>query len=157
MNHAKLLLLISTSLLLQACSGGSEPAADAETPANSDATETPANRVYIISPTNGSIVTSPVVFRFGIEGYTLAAAGTYEANTGHHHLFIDTPLPALDKRIPSDANHKHFGNAQKSGRIELEPGEHTLQLVLGDGNHVPHATAIVSEPIVITVVAESVE
>jgi hypothetical protein len=160
MNHAKLLLLISTSLLLQACSGDSEPAAVAETPANSEGSEpaalaeTSANRVYIVSPANGSIVTSPVVLRFGIAGYTLAAAGTYEANTGHHHLIIDTPLPALDQPIPSDANHRHFGNAQKSARLELEPGEHTLQLLLGDGNHVPHSTAIISDPIVITVVTE---
>jgi hypothetical protein len=145
MNHTKVLLLITTTLLLQACSGGSEPAAVAETP---------ANRVYIASPANGSTVTSPVTIEFGIAGYTVAAAGTYEADTGHHHLLIDTPLPALDQPIPSDANHKHFGKAQTSVSLELEPGEHTLQLLLGDGNHVPHSTAIISDPIVITVVTE---
>jgi hypothetical protein len=105
-------------------------------------------------PANGSTVTSPVTIEFGIAGYTVAAAGTYEADTGHHHLLIDTPLPALDQPIPSDANHKHFGKAQTSVSLELEPGEHTLQLLLGDGNHVPHSTVLISDPIVITVVTE---
>jgi hypothetical protein len=41
--------------------------------------------------------------------------------------------------------------------LELDPGDHTLQLLLGDGNHVPHDTALISDPIVITVVADAVE
>jgi hypothetical protein len=35
--------------------------------------------------------------------------------------------------------------------LALAPGEHTLQLVLADTNHVPHEPPVVSEQIRITV------
>jgi hypothetical protein len=35
--------------------------------------------------------------------------------------------------------------------LSLAPGKHTLQLVLGDANHIPHQPAVVSERITITV------
>ena len=146
MKHCKTLMIVVATLALQACSDGAEEISVEGIPS-------PDARVFIASPANGSTVTSPVTVEFGVEGYTLAPAGTYEELTGHHHLLINTPLPPLDSPIPSDENHLHFGKAQTSAEIELEPGEHTLQLLLGDGNHVPHSTALISDPIVITVVA----
>lgn len=143
MKHRNTLLLAAAIILLQACSGGSDQAS--------------TNRVYIVSPANGSTVTSPVTIEFGIEGFTLAPAGTSEAGTGHHHLMVDTPLPPLNQPIPASDKHLHFGKAQTSTVLELQPGEHTLQLLLGDGNHVPHSTALISDPIIITVTAEAVE
>jgi hypothetical protein len=71
--------------------------------------------------------------------------------TGHHHLIIDAPLPAMDDPIPADDNHKHFGGGQTETTIELPPGEHTLQLLLGDLNHVPHDPPVISDRITITV------
>jgi hypothetical protein len=108
-------------------------------------------KVTITSPANGATVKSPVTVQFAIEGMTLAAAGTSEPNTGHHHILIDTPLPALDQPIPKNVGHVHFGQAQTEGQIELPPGQHTLQLLLGDGNHVPHDPPVASEVITITV------
>jgi hypothetical protein len=35
--------------------------------------------------------------------------------------------------------------------LTLAPGKHTLQLVLGDSNHIPHNPPVVSEQITITV------
>jgi hypothetical protein len=151
MKHCKILSAMAAVALIQACSGGGDPAQTTVAPAEAEA------RVFIVSPANGATVSSPVTVEFGISGYTLAPAGTYEEGTGHHHLLVDTPLPPLDAPIPADANHLHFGKAQTSAIIELAPGEHTLQLLLGDGNHVPHSTALVSEPIVITVAEEAVE
>jgi hypothetical protein len=148
MKHRNILLLTAMTLLLQACSGGSDPAPE---------TQAIVAKVYILSPANGATVTSPVTVEFGIDGFALAPAGTFEADTGHHHLLVDTPLPALAQPIPADNNHLHFGKAQTSTVLELEPGEHTLQLLLGDGSHTPHTTALISDPIVITVVAEAVE
>ena len=145
MKHRKILISLLAALALQACSNGGDESSVAGIPS-------PDARVFIISPENGSTVTSPVTVEFGVEGYALAPAGTYEELTGHHHLLVDTPLPPLNAPIPSDQNHLHFGKAQTSAEIELEPGEHTLQLLLGDGNHVPHATALISDPILITVV-----
>jgi hypothetical protein len=107
--------------------------------------------VYIISPKDGETVTSPVKVVFGLSGMGVAPAGVDKKNTGHHHLIIDADTPALDKPIPSDEKHKHFGGGQTETTIKLSPGKHTLQLVLGDKNHVPHNPPVVSKKITITV------
>ena len=46
---------------------------------------------------------------------------------------------------------KHFGKAQTEAELKLAPGTHTLQLVAGDGNHVPYDPALASKKITITV------
>lgn len=110
-----------------------------------------AAKAYIISPEDGAIVTSPVLVQFGLEGAGVAPAGVEKANTGHHHLLIDTDLPDLSKPIPADEHHKHFGGGQTQVELELEPGEHSLQLLLGDFGHTPHNPPIMSEKITIKV------
>jgi len=109
-------------------------------------------RVYIILPTDGAVVTSPVKVRFGLSGMGVAPAGTDNKHTGHHHLLIDVDrLPPLDRPLPSDAQHRHFGGGQTETELELAPGRHTLQLLLGDGNHIPHEPALLSKKITIEV------
>jgi hypothetical protein len=108
--------------------------------------------VYIITPSDGERVTSPVTVRFGATNVGVAPSGVDHDNTGHHHLLVDTGLPNLNSPIPADDNHIHFGGGQTQTRVDLEPGEHTLQLLMGDARHVPHDPAIASEPITITVV-----
>jgi len=115
-------------------------------------TPSPAGaEVYIIAPQDGASVKSPVTVRFGLKGMGVAPAGVAFDNTGHHHLLIDTDVPALDAPIPADANHVHFGKGQTETGIELKPGKHTLQLLLGDQAHVPHDPAVVSKKITVTV------
>lgn len=109
-------------------------------------------QVYIISPADGDTVSSPVTVKFGLKGMGVAPAGVDKASTGHHHLLIDLAnLPALDKPLPADANHKHFGGGQTEVTIELSPGKHALQLIMGDNNHIPHEPPVMSEKITITV------
>lgn len=108
--------------------------------------------VYIISPADGDTVTSPVTVRFGLKGMGIAPAGVAKANTGHHHLLIDMPEgPALDKTLPAEANHVHFGGCQTEATIELSTGKHTLQLIMGDMNHIPHNQPVISEMVTVTV------
>lgn len=107
--------------------------------------------VYIISPRDGETVSSPVTVMFGLKNMGVAPAGVERANTGHHHLVIDAELPPPGIPIPASENYIHFGGGQTQTTIELAPGKHTLQLVLGDFMHVPFEPVIASEQITITV------
>lgn len=109
---------------------------------------------YIISPADGATVKSPVTVLFGLKGLGVAPAGVEKAKTGHHHLLIDTDLPKgdeLNDPLPADAHHIHFGGGQTQTTVELKPGKHTLQLVMGDAGHVPHNPPLASKKITITV------
>ena len=153
--------------LLAACGGG-----DADAPAEESlAKEAPAvsaavvdepvgmprtesisgASVFFITPEDGATVTNPINIEFGSNGMSVVPAGVDEPHSGHHHLLIDTQLPRLDQPIPADANHIHFGDGSTSTQITLEPGEHTLLLLLGDHLHVPHDPAVTSATITITV------
>lgn len=115
-------------------------------------TASPAGaEVYFIAPADGATVTSPVTVRFGLKGMGVAPAGIAFDNSGHHHLIIDAKLPPLTAPIPADANHLHFGKGQTETSLELKPGKHTLQLVLGDQLHTPHDPAVISKKITVTV------
>ena len=108
--------------------------------------------VYFITPADGETLADPVTVRFGLKGMGVAPAGIDKANTGHHHLLIDTPdLPPLDEPIPADDHHKHFGGGQTETTIDLPPGTHTLQLLLADQNHISFDPPIISKRITITV------
>ena len=108
-------------------------------------------KLYFISPADGETVQNPVVVRFGLKNMGVAPAGTDVANTGHHHLLIDTELPTMNLPIAKDDKHRHFGGGQTETSIELSPGRHTLQLLLGDFSHIPHDPPVVSKQITITV------
>ena len=108
-------------------------------------------RVYFINLKNGQHVKSPVLVQFGLSGMGVAPAGSQNPNTGHHHLIIDADTPPAGMPIPADEKHRHFGGGQTEISVPLTPGNHTLQLVLADGGHVPHNPAVVSEKISVTV------
>lgn len=133
--------------VLQGC-GGDRPAIEEDNQRTSSA---PGAVVFIISPKNSEIVSSPVNVKFGISGITVAPAGEIMENSGHHHLIIDTGLPDMTGPVPNDEQHYHFGKGQTEASIELTPGTHTLQLVLGDWAHIPHDPPVVSNIVTITV------
>jgi hypothetical protein len=115
-------------------------------------TASPPNaRVYFINLKNGQHVKSPVLVQFGLSGMGVAPAGSQNPNTGHHHLIIDADTPPAGMPIAMDEKHRHFGGGQTEISVPLTPGNHTLQLVLADGGHVPHNPAVVSEKISVTV------
>jgi hypothetical protein len=113
----------------------------------------PGAKVYLVYPKNGGAAAPESVVRFGLVGMGVAPAGFEKANTGHHHLLIDTPLPAMDEPIPNDFNHLHFGLGQTEAKVKLPLGTHTLQLLLADENHVPHDPPIMSQPVKVLVTA----
>ncbi|MEO0380350.1 MAG: DUF4399 domain-containing protein [Pseudomonadota bacterium] len=116
-------------------------------------------KVYFIGLEDGDTVASPVTVVFGLEGMGVAPAGTEKDNTGHHHLLLNRPpigegeegAEELEYGLPADDNHIHFGGGQTQTTIDLPSGTHTMQLVLGDLNHIPHSPVVASDVITITV------
>ncbi len=123
--------------------------------AQADVPRTPAPagaEVYFESPADGATIQGPVTVRFGLKGMGVAPAGIRFDNTGHHHLLIDTDVPAdLAQPLPATEHVVHFGKGQTETTITLPPGKHTLQLVLGDALHIPHEPPVISKKITITV------
>ncbi len=110
------------------------------------------SRVYIIWPKDGQIINGGKFWvRMGARNVGVAPAGVIRENTGHHHFIIDSPLPPMDEPIPNDPNNLHFGKGQTEVRLELPPGRHTLQMLMGDDLHIPHATPLFSQKITIIV------
>jgi hypothetical protein len=143
-----------------AAAQGTQSPAAATPPANASAAapatpRTPAPKdayVYIGWPIDGATVNgNHIKVWFGTRNFGIAPAGVTTKNTGHHHLLIDVPVPPLDQPIPNDRNHLHFGLGQTETVIELPPGKHTLQLLMGDADHVPHDPALMSKRITIYV------
>lgn len=129
-------------------------AACVATPASAQRTPAPEGaKAYIISPSDGAVVTSPVTIRFGLSGMGIAPAGVEKENTGHHHVLIDVDPSTVDfeNPLPADDNFVHFGGGQTEATIELPAGDHTLRLLLGDQNHVPHDPPVMSGPVTIKV------
>ena len=102
-------------------------------------------KVYLIVPEDGQKLRSPIVVRFGLSGMGVAPAGVDKVRTGHHHLLVDAELPPVGLPIPKNTQYRHFGGGQTEAVLELPPGEHTLQLLLGDHLHIPHDPPVVSE------------
>jgi hypothetical protein len=109
-------------------------------------------KAYIITPKNGKTVKKKFTVRFGLKGMGIAPAAIDKENTGHHHLLIDVDkLPNLDLPLVATDNIRHFGGGQTEVTLELTPGKHTLQLVLGDWIHLAHSPPVISKKITITV------
>lgn len=137
--------LLKTSIAIAALvMGGAAVAGESPAPRNA--------YLYIGWPNDGEVIRNNN-FRvwFGLRNMGVAPAGIEKPLTGHHHLIINAPLPPMDEEIPADKNHVHFGKGQTETRITLPPGTHTLQLLMGDHNHVPHNPPIMSKKITVTV------
>ncbi|HUL46346.1 MAG TPA: DUF4399 domain-containing protein [Steroidobacteraceae bacterium] len=149
---------LTVAALALAASLATVPVSRAQMPAAPavPATRTPSPpgaEVYIISPRNGAKVKSPVLVQFGLKPVMgVAPAGVKFENTGHHHLLIDTDAPAdMAAPLPATDHIRHFGKGQTETSLTLPPGKHTLQLLLGDQNHIPHDPPVISKKITITV------
>jgi len=95
-------------------------------------------KAFFISPPDGATVTNPITLKFGINGYLIAPAGENIHKAGHYHVLIDLQHDlSMDEPIPRDKQHLHFDQGETQTTINLSPGQHTLQLVVGDEEHEP--------------------
>lgn len=147
MTNQKLIAAVLSATFL------SVPAWAGDTPSAPGATQ------YFINLSDGDTVSGPLKVLMGLSGMGVAPAGTEKENTGHHHILINRApygegaedADMTENGIIADDNHKHYGGGQTETTLELPPGTHTLQLVLGDLFHVPHNPPVMSEQITITV------
>ena len=108
---------------------------------------------YFIGLEDGATVTNPVTLHFGARGIGIAPANVEWPDTGHHHLLInlDPAEVEMEFGLPADAQHIHFGGGQTEVTMDLPEGTHTMFLLMGDHNHVPHEPPIMSDVLTITV------
>jgi len=151
-------LCVATILAATAPASAQTPSA-AASPSDTGQSTAPAGaHAYFVNLKNGDTVTSPFKVVFGLSpDMGVAPAGVEKPNVGHHHLLVDTTLTAeeMTQPIPVDAQHIHFGKGQTETTLTLPPGEHTLQLVLGNWTHIPFAPAVQSDVITVTVKDEA--
>jgi hypothetical protein len=57
----------------------------------------------------------------------------------------------MSEPLPANENLIHFGKGQTEMTIELTPGSHSLQLLLGNYLHIPHSPPVLSKKINIIV------
>lgn len=108
--------------------------------------------LYFVWPDDGQHVHGPFWCRFGLRNMGVTHAGDATPNRGHHHLFIDvTGAFDLEQPIPSDRRHLHFGDGETEAYLELPPGRHTLQLMLGDADHRSFTPPVISRRISIII------
>jgi hypothetical protein len=108
--------------------------------------------LYFVWPQNNTVIKGAFWCRFGLRNMGVTHAGDTYPNSGHHHLLVDVNEPLNpNEPIPQDKAHLHFGAGQTETRIELPPGQHTLQLVLGDAAHYPFNPPVVSEKITVRI------
>ena len=111
----------------------------------------PGAKAYFVDLKDGATIGPTTTLHFGLEGMGVAPAGVAKPNTGHFHLLIDTEMGPPDEPIPNNENNLHFGAGQTQATVTLAPGKHTLQLLMGDANHIPHQPPVMSPVLHVTV------
>jgi hypothetical protein len=112
----------------------------------------PDSKIYIIWPHDGQVIKGGKFWlRMGASNIGIAPAGVQKPNTGHLHVIVDADPPPMDEPIPNNKNYLHFGGGQTEARLELPPGKHTLQLLMGDDKHVPQDPPLLSKKITVIV------
>jgi Domain of unknown function (DUF4399) len=116
----------------------------------------PSAEVYFVAPEDNETAYGSITVRFGLSHMGVTHAGDSFPNSGHHHLLIDVDeLPSADEPIPLDKQHRHFGAGETEAQVDLPPGKHTLQLVLGDANHYMFKPPVVSKKITVWIRSDS--
>ena len=110
-----------------------------------------SEKVYFINLHDGDVLKSPFLIQFGLSGKGVAPAGVDIDNTGHHHLLINVDEINYSLPIPSTNQHLHFGLGQTETNLDLPPGKHKLQLVLGNKYHVPLQPLLISKKIEVVI------
>ena len=141
-----LALMMAGLLTVSACGGGEAPAPEPEPEAEEPVAEEPMEmememdmsaRVFFVAPEEGATVGTSVDLVFGAENFVIepVGEGAIHEGAGHHHVGIDAECLPVGEIIPEAAPWVHFGDASATINMQFEPGEHTVCLQIGDGEH----------------------
>src|SRR5690606_31896291 len=94
-------------------------------------------------PQNGATVTSPVMFEFASDQFTISAIpegqiteADVRPGMGHYHLGIDTDCLPVGEVIPQgNPSWIHFGKGNNTIEQQMSPGPHRLVVQAGDDLH----------------------
>lgn len=94
-------------------------------------------RVFFLEPQDGATVGTTVNLEFGSENFIIEPVGDGMVHEGHGHFHIglDTECLPAGEVIPTADPWIHFGDGSSVIEYSLPPGEHTLTLQIGDGEH----------------------
>lgn len=111
-----------------------------EAPAGEAAADTMMSdepRVFFIHPQDGDTVGTLVTLEFGANNFTIepVVEGVINEAAGHYHIGLDTECLPAGEIIPQADPWIHFGDGSSEIEMQLSPGEHTLCLQIGDGEH----------------------
>ncbi|WP_226012257.1 DUF4399 domain-containing protein [Halomicrobium salinisoli] len=111
---------------------------DAATEANDyrNGADSDASVSFAVPEDGADLTSTSVQWDASAEGVTIEEAGEVSEGAGHYHLVVDADPVTPGKTVPTDDAHVHYGSGQTDGVLELAPGEHTLHLQVGDGEHV---------------------
>ena len=110
-----------------------------QTGGGSTSSSSAGKALAIVKPATLSNVSSPLQVCMATNGYTVEPAKKgVNPGKGHHHLIIDTDIPAdLSKPVAKDDTHIHIGDGSTCKTINLAKGQHTITALFAQGNHVP--------------------
>ena len=103
-------------------------------------------KLYFVFPPDGYVSDGgSLKVVFGADNIAINPAGLEEdavecVISGHHHLIINDEYNVSvfkDVAIPFQKNILHFGGAQTEAELSLPPGKYSLQLALGNYEHMP--------------------
>lgn len=95
--------------------------------------------VFFEEPAEGAEVGPDFTVVLGTENLEIVESGVFDPDTGHHHIFVDTDPTPMGEVIPANVPEViHMGDGSFEYSFEgMEPGEHRLIAVVGDGAHIP--------------------
>ena len=140
-------LMVTASSVFAADDSGAAAQGETHRSASSDGASVSFSNV-----SDGDLLPTVFTVKASISGMGIAPAGVDIENTGHHHLLIDvTEPPDMSQALPAVEGIRHLDEGQSETELRLPEGEHSLQLLLADHQHVPHDPPVMSKVIVITV------
>lgn len=87
------------------------------------------------APKDRETLSSPVTVKVKSANVTIADPAEGVAGAYHYHIQVDThPFTPGGQAVPDGPNDYHFW--EDSIELDLDPGNHTLVLLLGDNDHI---------------------